>query len=188
MPEPTTAELVRRARADDQAAWAELVHRYGRVVWSVARAYGLSSTDAADVSQTSWLNLAQRLDTLRAPERLAGWLATTARHESLRVLAARRRETPLAWLDFYPVEDEHLPEHAVLAADTDGALWRTLAELPERCRTLLRLIAYAPELTYAQAASALGIQLGSVGNTRGRCLAELRRRLSGAGVLDGASR
>jgi DNA-directed RNA polymerase specialized sigma24 family protein len=48
----------------------------------------------------------------------------------------------------------------------------------------LRLIAFSPDLSYAQAARALGIRPGSVGQTRGRCLAVLRRRLECDGLVE----
>ncbi|HWE88082.1 MAG TPA: sigma-70 family RNA polymerase sigma factor [Pseudonocardiaceae bacterium] len=186
----STSELARAAGAGDQAAWRELVRRYNGLVWTVAREHGLPAADAADVTQATWLALAQRLPRLRDPDRLAAWLATTARRQSLRVLAIRRRETPLDWADVHTVLDGiHVdggydagPDGAVLAADADGALWRAFGTLPDRCRQLLRLLAHAPELSYAQAGRALGIGLGSVGPTRSRCLAALRRRLESAGV------
>lgn len=197
-PSPTASPisaLVLAATQGDQSAWREIVRRYNPLVWTVAREHGLPTNDAADVAQATWLILAQRLSGLRHPDRLAAWLATTASRESLRVLAIRRRETPLDWADVRtagqpfvdPLDDrpDDDPEALVLAADQDGALWRAFATLPRRCRRLLRLLATAPELTYAQAAHALGIRLGSVGPTRGRCLDTLRRRLAAAGVLDG---
>ena len=52
------SELVGAAAKGDQRAWQELVERFSGLVWSVARAYGLSDTDAADVVQTAWLRLA----------------------------------------------------------------------------------------------------------------------------------
>jgi DNA-directed RNA polymerase specialized sigma24 family protein len=52
------SELVGAAAKGDQRAWQELVERFSGLVWSVARAYGLSDTDAADVVQTVWLRLA----------------------------------------------------------------------------------------------------------------------------------
>jgi RNA polymerase sigma factor (sigma-70 family) len=192
MPEPSTAELVRAAAADDQSAWNTLVRRYAGVVWAVAREHGLSAADAADVSQTTWLNLSRRLAGLRDPERLAGWLATTARREARRAALARARETPVDWLARCSTGGEQpsapAPDQVVLAADADHQLWRAFAELSHRCRQLLRLVALAPELSYAQAARALGIQLGSVGPVRGRCLATLRRKLRSAGVLEGVRR
>jgi DNA-directed RNA polymerase specialized sigma24 family protein len=76
------------------------------------------------------------------------------------------------------------PETATVRGADDNALWRAVHRLPERCRTLLRLIAFSPDLSYAQAARALGIRPSSVGPTRGRCLAVLRRRLECEGVVE----
>jgi RNA polymerase sigma factor (sigma-70 family) len=168
-----TAELLRLAEQRDQAAWAELVRRFAALVWSVAREHGLAPADAADVCQAVWLTLAQNLNRLREPDRLAAWLATTARRESARVLACRRRETPLVDVGGVCAG----PEEVVLAAVGHRELWQALAGMPDQCRQLLRLFAHAPELTYAQTARALGIGVGSVGKTRGRCLSVLRRRL-----------
>lgn len=169
MSEQRTADLVGRAADGDADAWRVLVDRYGGVVWAVARAHRLPEADAADVSQATWLNFAQHVHRLRDPDRVAAWLTTTARRESLRVLAVRRREPPL---------DLSTVESTVAGPDVGrDALWRALHGLPERCRALLRLIAFTPDLSYAQAARALGIPASSVGQTRGRCLAVLRRRL-----------
>ncbi len=88
----SVTELVRLAADADQAAWRELVRRYRTLVWAVAREHRLDASDAADVSQATWLTLAEQLPRLREPERLAGWLATTARRESLRILTVLRRE------------------------------------------------------------------------------------------------
>lgn len=181
MSEQRTADLVAHAAAGDAAAWRALVDRYRGVVWAVARAHRLPDCDAADVSQATWLNLAQHLHRLRDPDRVAAWLVTTARRESLRVLAVRRREPPL---------DLSTVELTVDEPDVDGAdvLWRALRGLPERCRALLRLIAFTPDLSYAQAARALGIPASSVGQTKGRCLAVLRRRLECDGLVERVSR
>jgi RNA polymerase sigma factor (sigma-70 family) len=181
---PATAELVERAITGDAAAWRALVDRYAAVVWSVARAHGLPEPDAADVSQAVWLNLAQQLPRLREPARLAGWLATVARRESLRVARSRHREVELSDVECDDVD----PVTAVVRQDADRALWLALHRLPERCRALLRLIATTPDLTYAQAAHALGIRPSSVGRTRGRCLAVLRRRLECDGLIEQVAR
>jgi RNA polymerase sigma factor (sigma-70 family) len=182
--ELSATELVARAADADQGAWYELVRRYRAVVWAVAREHRLTASDAADVSQAVWLNLAQQLSRLREPERLAGWLTTTARRESLRLLTVRRREAPLDWVE--SIVDG--PEAGAVTADRDRAIWRALQGLPERCRALLRLIAHSPELTYAQAARALGMRLGSVGPTRSRCLAALRRQLESDGFVEEVAR
>src|SRR5450432_3642412 len=76
VPELSTAELLAAAGNGDSAAWNELVERYSRLVWAVARGFSLSTADAADVSQTTWLRLVEHLGALREPEHLGGSHAT----------------------------------------------------------------------------------------------------------------
>jgi DNA-directed RNA polymerase specialized sigma24 family protein len=71
-----------------------------------------------------------------------------------------------------------LPEERVLQDDGDSRLWQHIARLPERCRALLRVIAFADRPDYAAVAQSLGMPVGSIGPTRGRCLAKLRRQLA----------
>ena len=59
--------------------------------------------------------------------------------------------------------------------EADG---RHIAALPERCRALLRVIAFADRPDYAELSKALGMPQGSIGPTRGRCLAKLRLALA----------
>lgn len=171
------ADLIKRAGANDQQAWRLLVSRFGNLVWAVARSHRLDHADAADVSQTTWLRLAENLDSLRDPAKLPGWLATTARRESLRVLAGRRREAP----SDLPDEPDHdrgtRPEASALTADRDRRLWQAFSALSERCQQLLRLIATSPDLSYAEIGATLDIPIGGIGPTRLRCLQALRRRL-----------
>jgi RNA polymerase sigma factor (sigma-70 family) len=167
-----------RARAGDEKAWQELVRQYTPLVWKVARSFRLGTADAADAVQNTWVALAEHLPRLRRPERLAAWLTTTARRESLRILLRGRREVPVAEVD----DTEGAgPEPQVLRADRERLMWAAFAELPVRCRQLLGLLAFAPDLTYAQVSRAVGLEVGSVSKTRGRCLDELRRRLVARG-------
>lgn len=170
------AGLAHRAASGDQGAWCELVRRYSTLVWAVARAHGLALADAADASQNTWIALAEHLPALRQPERIAGWLATTARRECLRIVAQRGREIPAYRFDGTDLP-ERGPEPHVLRTARDRVLWRAFATLPDRCRQLLGLLAHAPEMTYVQVSRALGIKVNSIGRTRGRCLAVLRRKL-----------
>ena len=78
----TDKELVDAARTGDQPGWDELVARHGSRVWAVARAHRLSSADAEDVFQLTFMRLVTNIDRIRDPARIGAWLATTARHES----------------------------------------------------------------------------------------------------------
>ena len=54
-------------------------------------------------------------------------------------------------------------------------LWRHTAELSERCQHLLRVLAFSDRPDYRHISDELGIPVGSIGPTRGRCLDKLRR-------------
>lgn len=175
--DPSTSDLVRDASGGDQRAWDQLVERYSRLVWAVARGHRLAYADSADVFQTTWLRLVEHLGRLRDPEQLAGWLSTTARNECLRVLRMGRRERPdddIATGGDPAGPAEPGPEAALLADEERAFVADAFARLSERCQALLRLVVAEPGLSYAEVGLALGIPVGSIGPTRGRCLRQLK--------------
>ena len=187
MLERRPAELVSAAADGDSVAWDDIVERYARLVWSVARGFALSAADAADVSQTTWLKLVENLGALREPEHLGGWLATTARHECLRVLRKSGREIVSADTDLDVESGEPTPESVVLDTERDQLVWLSLGEIPQRCQVLLRALADAPPASYQEISAALKMPIGSIGPTRSRCLDQLRKRLEAhhvVGVLE----
>src|SRR5215470_19352949 len=88
---PDGTRLVRRAAEGDLQAWERLVDQYARLIWSITGENKLVESDAADVAQTTWLRLLEHIDRIQYPDRVGSWLASTARHECLRCLAARKR-------------------------------------------------------------------------------------------------
>jgi RNA polymerase sigma factor (sigma-70 family) len=175
MKKATLDELVPAAARGDQAAWNELVERFQGLVWATARAHRLSRTDAADVAQTVWLRLVENLDRVREPEHLGGWLATTARRESLRFLKLNGRELPTdEERDFDVAVDDDPPELALLTGERDAAIWRAFARLGERCQALLRMLVAENEPSYEEIGAALDMPIGAIGPTRMRCLEKLR--------------
>jgi RNA polymerase sigma factor (sigma-70 family) len=185
-----TGVLVRAAANGDSAAWTALVQRFSGLVWSVARGRGLDAAEAEDVCQTAWFRLAEHIGRIKDPEQVGAWLATTARHESLKVLRAGRRAEPTGDLDMLaPGIDDHSPEREVLESE-DAAiqeewtrrLWQAFQELPNRCRELLRVLITSPPPSYAEIAVTFDIPIGSIGPTRARCLRRLRRLLAERGI------
>lgn len=177
MLEPDIAALLAAASAGDGEAWNQIVERYARLVWSIARGFALSAADAADVSQTTWLRLVEHLGRLQDPERLGGWLATTARHECFRVLRKNGREVVGADSDIDLESGEPTPEAVILSNERDRLLWQSLGEIPQRCQVLLRALATEPPPSYQDVSAALGMPIGSIGPTRARCLDHLKKRL-----------
>ena len=176
------AELLREAGQGSQQAWDALVARYGSRVWAVVRAFRLSPADAADVFQTTWLNLVTHVDRIREPERLGAWLATTARHECLGTLRRTGRQVPVGdQLDLETPAAAVTPvDSAVLASERDAELWRAMANLPEHCQRLLRVLMADPAPSYEEVGRLLGMPVGSIGPTRQRCLERLRAELGPA--------
>jgi RNA polymerase sigma factor (sigma-70 family) len=171
-------DLVTRAKDGDPQAWNALVERYARLVWSTCRKYRLDGADAEDVAQTVWLRLVDRLDGIRDPAAIAGWMATTTRRECFRMLRAARRPRaawPVPDVDAVPDEWARTAEQELLAAERHAALREALAHLTSRDQQLLTLLTADPAVPYAEISARLGIPVGSIGPTRSRCLDKLRR-------------
>ena len=170
-------DLVQRAGDGDAQAWSALVERFADLVWAVARSVGLSNTDAADVSQTTWLRFCEHLTDLRDPSRAGAWLVTTARREAVRVSRLGSRQVvvdPWAWAEEAGVGTEE-PGSRLIEKERDLAVQYALAVMPERCRSLLLGTSEDPPVSYETLSEKLGIALGSVGPVRRRCLERLRR-------------
>jgi RNA polymerase sigma factor (sigma-70 family) len=188
-----TDVLVRAAAEGDAAAWTALVERFSGLVWSVARGRGLGAAEAEDVFQTAWFRLAEHIGRIKDPQQVGAWLATTARHEALKMLRAGWRTAPSSDLDLLaPGIDERSPEREVLesedaelAQERARRLWQAFQELPARCMELLRVLIASPPPSYADIAVAFDMPIGSIGPTRARCLRRLRALLAARGITEG---
>ncbi len=168
----------------DPTGLDDLVALMTPVLWHVVRSYRLESEQAEDVIQTTWLALVRRSTTILDTTAVGGWLTTTARREAWRAAKAAGRALP--------VEDEELvarlprqrsAEVLVVEDDRRRQLWEAVDGLPERCRRLLRVVAFENRPDYASLAVDLEMPIGSIGPTRGRCLAKLRVALLEVGEI-----
>lgn len=173
--------LVAAARAGQDDAVGALAVELSPLLWHVARGAGLGAADAEDVLQTVWLKLLSHLDGIHTPGALTAWLVTTTRREAWRLSAARRRQVPADqdWLTMIP-DPQPGCEDRMVADEQRRRLWGALAQLPPRCQELLRIVAFVPRPDYSAVAAQLGMPMGSIGPTRGRCLAKLRAILPGS--------
>jgi RNA polymerase sigma factor (sigma-70 family) len=182
VPEPydgtlDVADLVRRAAGGDRTAWECLVDQFSRLIWAMTRDFRLAESDAADVVQATWLRLLEHIDRIEYPERVGSWLATTARHECLRHLAARKRVALVDDQDAaFGGAAVHQPEvdERLLAEERARAVRAAMSTLPSRSQRLLELLMADPPVSYTEISDQLGLPIGSIGPTRGRCLERLR--------------
>ena len=170
------ARLVRRAAEGDRWAWEHLVDQYSRLIWAITRDFKLVESDAADVSQVTWLRLLEHIHRIENPDRVGSWLAATARNECLRNLAARKRVV-LAdddiILDGAAVAEPEVDER-LLSAERVVTVREALSRLPWRSQRMLELLMADPPASYSEISEQLGLPIGSIGPTRSRCLARLR--------------
>jgi RNA polymerase sigma factor (sigma-70 family) len=171
-------DLIRACRSGDARAWERLLDKYERLVFSISLNYGLTTDDAADVTQITFTILLQNLKTLPDEIRLSSWLATVARRHTWRLLARNRREAVNP--------DEDLAGNEALGGIVDNKERWELAEwlsqglslLDEHCRRLLLALYFdAEQPSYAHVADQLKMPIGSIGPTRARCLEQMRRNL-----------
>jgi RNA polymerase sigma factor (sigma-70 family) len=174
----STTELLTAAGEGDTAAWGEIVRRYGGLVAAKARSFRLQEADVHDAVQLTWLRLTENLHRLTFPERLGGWLATTASRECLRIL--RQAKLSAALVDLVPddVTDPVAgPEQRAVEADLARAVQQVIAELPRSKQVIVRALFTENPRPYADVARSAGIPIGSIGPKRGRALRELGRML-----------
>lgn len=174
--------VVGRAAAGDMRAWNRLVDQYARLIWSIAAEFRLTESDAADVVQTTWLRLLEHIGDIEQPSRVGSWLAITARRECLRIVSARKRlvlgqdvETLVG-----AVPHDRDIDEVLLADERARDVRQALARLPRQSQRLLELLMADPPISYLEISDQLGLPVGSIGPTRGRCLAKLRLLLQTA--------
>jgi RNA polymerase sigma factor (sigma-70 family) len=171
------AGYLERARSGETGALQEIVRELTPLLWHVARAQGLATEQAADVVQTTWLELLRHLHDIRSPQALAGWLASTARHEAWRVQRRDRRHIDAGTETGTLADPAPAAVEGLILEERDQVLLQHFRRLSQRCQALLRVVAEVDRPDYDTVSQALAMPRGSIGPTRGRCLAQLRQLL-----------
>jgi RNA polymerase sigma factor (sigma-70 family) len=167
--------IVTAAAAGDARAWAWLQDRFGARIRAVARCYRLAPHDVEDVAQATWLRLLEHIGGIHDANAVGAWLETTARHESLRLLRHAKRERPTDDRVLAERPTEAVAEGRLVTAERRAALDAALRQLPGRQRRLLREMLADPTASYTEISATLDMPIGSIGPTRQRSLARLRR-------------
>ena len=155
-----------------RAAWDALVGRYGRLVYSIPKRYGLSDADAEDVFQDVFLIAHRKLGTLRDLSRLSSWIISVAHRESCRVA---RRSGRYVSMEHDLTQDAKPPPQEAAAWESQDCLRRALRQLGGRSEQLLVALFSAPgRPNYEQIAQRLGMKTASIGPTRARCFTKPR--------------
>ncbi len=171
------ALLVAAAVEGDQGAWDEIVDRFTPLLVRILLRYHLTRAELEDVAQTVWLRLVERLEDLREPRALPGWIVTTARREALHAAARADRTRPQDPQD--PVWASRLVSYDDPAAglehdERQAAVLEGFALLSPRQRLLLEVLSEDPPPPYSEVSRRTGMPVGSIGPTRARALDIIR--------------
>lgn len=172
-------QLLEAARSGCRDSVSEIVRELSPMLWHVARAQGLDRASAADVVQNTWLKLLTSWSDIRSPQALVSWLVTVTKRDAWRVRRSRDREDLVESNSFEVIVDDlPTPEERAVTKAAHQQLWTTMKRLPEQCQRLLRILAFTHRPDYTAISAELGMKRGTIGPTRGRCLAKLRTLLN----------
>jgi RNA polymerase sigma-70 factor (ECF subfamily) len=140
-------ELIRRARAGDQEAFAELVMAHAERVYAALRRFGLDAGDADEVAQEVFLRAWRGLAHFQERAQFSTWLYRIAFNEAQRRLARRTlpraqpppepdAPDPVATL---PEPVQSGPEATALAGEFERTLDAALNQLPPDWRAAVVL-------------------------------------------------
>jgi RNA polymerase sigma factor (sigma-70 family) len=177
--------LVRACLDGSDQAWAALIDKYKRLIYSIPIKYGASPEDAADIFQSVCLELFSQLPRLRKAAALRGWLATTTAHQAFHWKRRYRKRTEREQTDLDEEAfgaDPSLPSDETDEAEREQIVREATVQLSPRCQEMIRLLFYTePPLPYREVAQRLGLATGSIGFIRGRCLQRLQKNLAAMG-------
>jgi RNA polymerase sigma-70 factor (ECF subfamily) len=168
------ADLVRRCRQGDAAAWGELVDRFSRYVYAiVTQGFRLHDQDAEDVFQEVFAKAYEKLARLRDDDALRPWLAQLTRRACIDRLRVAPREDATGDVPEQPYVDE-----TIARLDEALAVREALDRLSDDCREVLDRF-FARDESYRTIGDALGIPSGTIASRISRCLDHLRLEFLG---------
>ncbi|HZS08097.1 MAG TPA: sigma-70 family RNA polymerase sigma factor [Blastocatellia bacterium] len=179
------AELVRRCRAGDSAAWEQVVHDYSRRVYNLAYRFTARHESAEDLTQEVFVRVYRSLEQYdpQAGD-LANWLMRLARN--LVIDDYRRRgRTPTDISDDLTDHEYRLeshidaPDRGVERQERSLQVHAAISKLPPDLRECV-ILRDIEELTYQEIVDILRIPIGTVKSriNRGRIeLAKILRRM-----------
>lgn len=184
--ETNGAELVRRCRSGDGAAWEEIVSTFSRRIFNLSYRFTSSIEGAEDLTQEVFVRVYKSLDQYDAKQGdLTNWLMRLARNLIIDDYRHRQRNPQNSQAD--DVEDHTFHLRAVGGSaqkelerrELKAQVQTAIDKLPEDLRTCV-ILRDIEELTYQEIVDVLKIPEGTVKSriNRGRIeLAKILRRM-----------
>lgn len=176
--------LVRGCLEGKQEAWASLIQKYKRLIYSIPFRYGATPDDAHDIFQAVCIELLSDLASVRKVESLRSWIISVTVHKSYRWKQQRKEQVDLDSPEAETsavVSPVRIPEW-LEQTERAQKVREAMAQLKPRCAEMIRMLFFEdPPAAYQEVGRRLGLATGSIGFIRGRCLAHMQKILAKMG-------
>jgi RNA polymerase sigma-70 factor (ECF subfamily) len=180
-------DLVDRAKAGDMEAFAELVRRYERRIYRMARQITQNDEDAEDVLQDSFLKAFEHLDSFQGQSKFYTWVTRIAVNESLMKLRKRKSDRTVSLDENIETDEEPIVREIAVWDDTPESKYsqeelrqildRAIDSLKPIFRTVF-ILRDVEELSTEETAEMLGLSVAAVKSRLLRARLQLRERLT----------
>ena len=183
---------VRQTLAGSEEAFAEIVQRYQRPVFSVIVRMVRDAGLAEDLTQETFIKAFRALKSFDPKRKLSSWLFTIAHNTAIDHLRKKTPQTvPLEaedegqdMLETLPATDAETPERAAMSRELGLAFERELRAMrPEYAEILV--LRFQEGLAYEEISEVTGLPIGTVKTHLFRARRQLAKRLARHGLTPG---
>jgi len=159
------AQWIAEAKTGDKDAFAKLVEKYQRPVYSVCYRMLGTPTAAEDAAQEAFIRAYQALDRYDPNRSFATWLLSIASNYSIDQL--RKKKVTILSMDnetyswMAPPDPGPSPEKAALEKEKQALVQAILAELPETDRAAI-ILQFWHDYSYEEIAETLGLSSSAI--------------------------
>lgn len=173
-------DTLARAVEGDSEAFAALVRRHQRMVFSVAYHFFADPALAEDLAQDVFVQLYQSMGSIKSEAHLGFWLRQVTLRKCIDQARSRGKRRPVSL--------EDIAEYGSPAKEPDTLevewIRRLVAALPEKFRAVV-VLRYQEDMGPNEIAAVLGWPLNTVKSRLHRALRMLQERLEKSGIRSG---
>ena len=185
--------LIRRAAAQDAAAFEQLMLLHQKPVYNICWRMAGNAEDALDLSQEVFLKLWRTLAQYQFDAAFSTWLYRLTVNACTDILRRRQRRSgldePLDQAEALPArglsvpDPEPLPEERVIFNEKQEAIRNAMNALPVDFREILEL-RVVRQLPYEQIAQIMDLPVGTVKSRLARARIQLKKRLDAGNFFE----
>ena len=157
-------ELVQKVLAHDNEAFAELVRRYEKQVFSLAYRLCGDYDEAADLAQEAFLQIYRGLDKFDPEKKFFSWMYRVAHNTCLNVIQKKpKNQISLDGTENFlgAAPETEAPENVYANRELKARIDQAIAGLPDTYRDVI-FLRYIGELSYQEISDRLGLPISTI--------------------------